>query len=373
MQTVSRFEANLLGLLYYFLGREPAERGLPLVEERVAEPTCLGRGAVRLVQDALAKGCVHLLATRGGWRRERFLRGGKAVEGRLWQRTTPADLGFRFTRHTLEFLIWVTAYRPGDREPRWQPSAKELTPADLLLLYFAHQGLREAADSVGAADLRRRPPLAQHGLCWLAYPEDYAAAPAAARPDFGPWTAGPGAAMLEALQPELEARWVAVEASKARVTDPAAMRALGQSQERVLTALLNAAEAAGRRDLARFLMRAAARVLGPHTHADMWVGALRLGGLRLADRAATYQAAAAFLRQLERLEAWERWARGVGYFDEEYAAAQLWKADWEQAQGGAVCERARAVVRQTDPVRQAGAAPPAAGPNSDPNPGGRPT
>src|SRR5438105_4783117 len=102
MQTVSRFEANLLGLLSYFLGREPAERGLPLAEERVPEPTCLSRTAVRLVQDALAKGCVHLLATRGGWRRERHLRGPKVVAGRLWQRTPPADLGLRFSRHALE-------------------------------------------------------------------------------------------------------------------------------------------------------------------------------------------------------------------------------------------------------------------------------
>jgi len=373
MQTVSRFEANLLRLLYFFLGREPAERGLPLVEERLPEPTCLSRGAVRLAQDALARGCVHLLAARGGWRRERHLRGGAVAEGRLWQRTPPADLALRFSRHSLEFLIRVTAYRPGDKEPAWQPPAGELTPADLLLLYFAHQGLRQGADSLGAPELRRRPPFVQHGLCWMAYPEDYAAAPAAARPDFAPWTAGPGAAMLEALQPELEERWLAVEAGKARLTDPAAMRALGQSQERVLAAFLDALEKAGRRDLARFLVRAAARLLGPHAHAGMWTGGLALGGMRLADRAATYQAALAFVRALDRLEAWERRARGVGYFDEDYAAAQLWKADWELAQGDIVCERARAVARQADPLRQAGAAPPAPGPDANPNPGGRPS
>ena len=34
MQTVTRFEANLLRLLYYFLGREPAETALALVEDR---------------------------------------------------------------------------------------------------------------------------------------------------------------------------------------------------------------------------------------------------------------------------------------------------------------------------------------------------
>lgn len=38
MHSVSRFEANLLTLLHWFLGREPAERGLPLVEARQQPP-----------------------------------------------------------------------------------------------------------------------------------------------------------------------------------------------------------------------------------------------------------------------------------------------------------------------------------------------
>src|ERR1700722_15561674 len=114
MQTISRFEANLLRLLYFFLRREPPERALPLVEQRVDPPPCLKRGAVRLVQDAFAKGCTHLLAQRGGWRDERHLRGERIAAGRLWERTAPPDLGLSFSRHSLEFLIWITACRPGD-------------------------------------------------------------------------------------------------------------------------------------------------------------------------------------------------------------------------------------------------------------------
>src|SRR5262249_34921919 len=114
MQSVSRFEANLLKLLYFFLGREPAEGALPPVEKPLPEPDCLNRPAVRLVQDALAKGCVALAARRGGWRRERHLRGDGVVEGRLWERTPPRELGLRFTRHSLAFLVWVTAHAPKD-------------------------------------------------------------------------------------------------------------------------------------------------------------------------------------------------------------------------------------------------------------------
>jgi hypothetical protein len=370
MQSVSRFEANLLRLLYYFLRREPPERALPLIEARLPPPPCLSRPAVNLVRDALAKGCTHLLAQRGGWRSERHLRGAPSgrqppaagrdgvwvAEGRLWERTAPADLGLSFSAHALGFLVWITAARPGDKEPAWGPPAGDLTPGDLLLLFFAHEGLRHTADGLGAPSLRTRPPFAEHGLCWLAYPEDYAAAGEEFGPDFGPWTAGLGACMLEALQPVLAARWIVVEGSKERIADPQLMRALGRSQERVLTAFLDAVEKAGRLDLARFLLAAAGNLLGPHAHAGMWTGRLHLTGLRVADRVATYQGAAVFLRVMDRLQTWERQARGVGYWDEGYAASQLWKAGWEHYLGDVLHGRAQAIVRQMDPMRQAGPA-----------------
>ncbi len=353
MQTVSRFEANLLRLLYYFLHREPPERALPLLEQRLRPPPCLGRGAVDLVRDALAKGCTFLLAQRGGWRRERHLRGERIAEGRLWERTPPAELGLSFSEHTLEFLVWITAAHPGDKEPAWRPPAEELTIGDLLLLFFAHEGLRTTTDSLGAAALRARQPFAGHGLCWLAYPEDFTVTPEGFTPDFVPWTIGLGACILEALQPMLADRWVAVEGSKERLADPRTMRALGRSQERVLGAFLDAIEQAGRLDLARFLLAAAATLLGPHAHAGMWSGRLHLAGLRVADRVDTYQAAAAFLRCLDRLQTWEQRARGVGYFDEGYQASQLWKSDWERFGGDALQTRAQGIVRQMDPMRQA--------------------
>ncbi|HBI41237.1 MAG TPA: hypothetical protein DDY78_00055 [Planctomycetales bacterium] len=350
MQTVTRFEANLLRLLYYFLGREPAESALALVAERFTPPTCLGRTALRLVQDALAKGCTSLLARRGGWRVERHLLGEHVVTGRLWQRTPPADLTLKFSRHSLEFLIWITSARPGDKEPHWRPAEGELTPGDLLLLYFAHQGLRDSAASLGAADLRRRPPFVRHGLCWLAYPEDFTAATEEFAPDFAPWTNGVGATMLEALQPELAARWIEVEGGKGSIIEWQRMRDLGRSQERVLTAFLDAVEKAGRLDLARFLLRAGHQLLGEHASAAMWVEGMTNAGPRVTERTTTYRSALAFLHQLPRLQSWERRARSVGYFDDGYQAAQLWKADWERYNGDALNDRARTIIRQLDPL-----------------------
>jgi hypothetical protein len=203
------------------------------------------------------------------------------------------------------------------------------------------------------AVLWSRPPFVQHGLCWLAYPEDFTAAPAAAGPNFAPWTNGLGACMLEAMQFDLAARWVEVEGSKERIEVPQVMRALGAAQDRVLTAFLDAVEQAGRLDLARFLLRAGGVLLGPHANAGMWTAGLVMTGQRLADRAAAYAAATTFLRHLERLQTWERRARGVGYFDEGYAASQLWKADWDHHEGNTLVARAQTIIRQLDPMRQA--------------------
>jgi hypothetical protein len=60
---------------------------------------------------------------------------------------------------------------------------------------------------------------------------------------------------------------------------------------------------------------------------------------------------------MDRLQGWERRARSVGYWDEGYQASQLWKDDWERFLGEDQHGRAQAIVRQMDPMRQAGAAP----------------
>jgi hypothetical protein len=351
MQTVTRFEANLLRLLYFFLRQEPPERALPLVENRCDAPPCLSKTTVRLMQEALAKGCTYLLASRGGWRKEAYLRGDRPKTGRLWERTEPADLGLKFSRHTLEFVVWITAQHPG-KDKSWHPPHDDLTPGDRILLFFAYESLRGGAKGLGVDELPQRAPLSQHGLLWLAYPEDYGSTPDRAAPEFAPWTSGVGACMLEALQRDLTDRWIHAEKRKGRISEYDEMRALGRAQERVLTAFLDAVEKAARLDLARFLLRAAAVLLGPDAEPQMWVGGLNHSGQRLADRAAVISHALTFLRHLDRLQRWERQARGVGYFDDGYHAAQLWKADWEQYQGDRLCERAQNIIRRLDPMRQ---------------------
>jgi hypothetical protein len=352
-RVVSRFEARLLRILRFFLRREPAAAAVPLVFGRCPAPHCLGRAAVELIQDTLARGCVGLLARASGWRRGRQLRDGRVAEGRLWQRTRPVDMGLSFSEHTLRFLIWVTAADPADKGSGWpDPPQEEQTAGDLLLLYYAFGALHGTRE--GGPVVRARALFARNPLVRLAYPE-VVFGPAAAPKDldFRPWTAGPPGCILEALQQELAGRWLEAERRKARIADWQEMQAVGRSQERVLAAFLQAVEEAGRLDLARFLLVVLAQSLrAGDAGARRWLGGLTSAGVRLADRQQTYRAALVLPLLAQRLQRWDRQARGVAFFDEGYPASQLWKADWEDWQGDALCRRAAAVLREAEPFAQ---------------------
>jgi hypothetical protein len=345
---VTAFEGKLLRIVRCFVRHVPLDQVLPLVLERNPRPPCLSRACVELVGDSLAKGCLLVLVRAGGWRRDRFLRDSRPRDGRLWERSKPDELGLTFSRHALEFLIWMTAYRPDDAKPQLELPEASLTPADRLLLFLAYDALR---DTEAAAPLRNRPAFARHGLLRLAYPDDFAGSPAEPAPDFAPWTAGLGAAMLEALAPWLTDRWLRVERRKAQIGDWPTLRGLGLEQERVLAAFTDAAEAAGRPDLVRFLLRAAAAVLPAGVTPAAFAGGLQgTGPARLADRIDVQRRALALPRHLESLQRWERRARSVGYLDEGYAASQLWKADWERLGGDELAARAAALVRLVEPL-----------------------
>ena len=51
-----------------------------------------------------------------------------------------------------------------------------------------------------------------------------------------------------------------------------------------------------------------------------------------------------------RMRGWAQEARGVAFFEETYAASQLWKADWERWQGDVLCPRADAIIREIEPL-----------------------
>src|SRR5262249_2169259 len=105
--SVSRFEYNLLRLLKFLLGQAPMDQSIPLIQNKFTRPPCLSRTCVNLVEDTLSKGLTLYLVRSGGWRRERHLRGGKPIEGRVWERIPLEERVLTFSEHTLQFLVWL--------------------------------------------------------------------------------------------------------------------------------------------------------------------------------------------------------------------------------------------------------------------------
>ncbi len=359
--SVSRFEANLIRILRFFLKQVPAEQALRLVNDKLDRPKCLSAGAIHLVRDSLSKGCVLYLVRAGAWKRDRYLRGDEPKFGRLWERSPIDRLALEFSPTALDFLIWVTANRPKDDRPTWTCDEKNQTVADRLLIFLAYEALR--IDPELAAALRTSPAFAGNCLIWLAHPNDFAAEANRAVPPFDPWLAEPGSFVLEALQPVLEQRWLEIERAKGQIGDWAKLNHEGRVQGRVLDALTQAVDAAGRRDLVRFLLAVMRRLLaGRDLSSSFWTGGLQgAGPARLAERLETQRNALAVLRQAGRLREWEQAARQVGYLDEGYAASKFWLSEWAQGPRvpddrepltfSAVVDEAERVLQQVEPLR----------------------
>ncbi|OJH42791.1 hypothetical protein [Cystobacter ferrugineus] len=320
MMSVSPSEHALLSLARAIVdsGQYASVEDLLLTRREV--PPKLGPRALHVLRDLLAKGVVLALVRRGGWRRQRHLHDGQGVEGRLWQRHAAPPL--HFSSACVRTLQWLTSQPLGrlDREPL--EVVEPLTLADELFLYLCCHLVAgtPCGPSVGAQ------PLFRHSaLCRLGFPELLGAPPPGFNASaFTPLLVDKGL-VLEALQADLARRWLRIEESKRRVSEPADMVALGSAQEAVLSAFLEALEAARRRDLAGFLLEAGRGLVG--RPATLWVEGLSpLASLRA--RAEASRAAGAWLRSLARLARWDSEHRAVRFFDDDYDAAQFLLSQW---------------------------------------------
>jgi hypothetical protein len=347
---VSKFEADLIRVLRFCLGRFPAEDGYKLLRQPHARPSCLSRNAVELVKDSLAKACVLYLVRAGGWRNDRYLRAGTPSPGRAWDRTPLDERTLTFSSHVVEFLIWATAEKVHDTRATWDAPAAELTAGDELFFWLAYDACR--VDPEVAAALRKKEAFRSNRFAWISAAGDLADDAEATPPDFASLFVGERAVVLECLQPLLTQRWLRSERAKGQITDWRRMREQGRAEAAGLSAFLAAADAAGRPDLARFVLAANAALFYSELTAAFWTSGLTgPGPARLADRLDTQRAALALPRQMAVLAGWQEKYRAVGYFDDGYAASQLWKQDWEAAGGDRVTARARAAVDAIEPLR----------------------
>lgn len=349
---VPRFEYNLLRILRFLLGYAPAEQVESFLNARLQPmPPCLSAVCVQLARETLAKGLVRRLVHLGGWRRAKFLRNSHPTEARIWERIPLEERRLEFSPDPLAFTVWLTAVKLGDPDLPWDANTETPTAGDELFFAVAYENLRQYPDWMERLSGKRA--FRRNALCWLLFPGDFVGSDEPAPPDFTPWFTPPRSAFLECLEPMLAQQWVQSERDKGRIEDWRRMRQQGRAETAMLSAFLQAAESARRPDLARFLLRALAELLRtPDLGRENWTGGLRdFRPQRLADRLDTERVAFAFLQQAEVFQRWDRQARSVGYFDEEYATSQMWKLDWEALDGDRTVSEAQRLLATLDPLR----------------------
>jgi hypothetical protein len=203
-----------------------------------------------------------------------------------------------------------------------------MTIGDQVMVYLA---LDAAAGTPAQAAIAAQPFVRAAPLAWLGFADQLGGAEV---PALDCLCADAGALVVEALAGELARRWRAVELSKRAIAAPDVLIALGAAQDAVLGGFMAACDRHGRRDLAGFVIDAAAPLLA---RGIAPVPARLHATATLANRAAARLAAGALLRGVSRWAAWDQAHRGVRFLDDDYPATQLLLARFEaiQAAGAA--------------------------------------
>lgn len=321
---VNRAEYNLLQISAAILEDSPLSPNIQALIVNKGEPLdCLSPVAVRLLQDQISKGVVRFFARRG-WRKEPFLRDEEIARGSVWQRTPPNQLGLAFGEGSIRFLLDLSA-----KNLTGIVGWRRIPPLTLGDRVFILLCVRAINSSIKGMKPWTAKAVVNDGLFALLYP-DRIADSAEPQPNFEPWVEGAGGALLECLQDDLAERWIELEQSKEAMVLKDQMLQLGTAQRTAADALLDLADRKQRWDLCRFLLQTIDRVVARSSSTRQWIGRLNMGSVRLSDRSDTYAAATCLLHLFRQLEKWNATSQGIGYFDENYQQAQLWKSYWEQ-------------------------------------------
>jgi hypothetical protein len=330
---VAASESDLVVLARALIASNPTEACSMMYRTR-ALPPAISVACEELLGDALAQ-VWPALWRRGGIEPAASASGGGEIRrGRMWQRRAPEGLGFSVA--TLRLLRWLlaTPLAVSSATPRTVLQVSDdrapvaMTVGDQVMVYLA---LDAATGTPAQAAIAAQPLVRAAPLAWLGFADLFGTAPV---PSLDGLCAGAGALVVEALAGELARRWRAVELSKRAIAVPEVLIAIGAAQDAVLGGFMAACDRHGRRDLAVFVIDAAAplvaRGIAP-------VPARLQATATLARRAAARVAAGALLRGVTRWAVWDQAHRGVRFLDDDYAATQLLLARFEaiQAAGAA--------------------------------------
>lgn len=311
---VAASEADMITIARALVGGPAAQEDIwALLAAPRKMPLKIGPTCEALLEDTLRHVWVAIWQ-RGGVRPDAAVKGGSVARGRLWERHTPVELPF--SSASVELLRWLAgAAFAAPASTIAELPARPLTVGDQVLVYLT---LDAAKQTPAAKVIAKQPFVRGAALAWLGFPAAFAGV--TPTPAFDSLVQGVGAIVVECLRPELGRRWHAGELAKRALTDPEALIALGATQDAVLEGFMNAAAAKGRRDLASFVIDAAAPLLAKNLGPQP---STLDAGSTLAARARARLAAGALARAVVRWADWDQQHRGVRFIDDDYAAAQL--------------------------------------------------
>jgi hypothetical protein len=312
--SVTRAEAYLLTIARVAVGVVPPMDAMRLLVTSVTPPLKLGPTARAALSDTLARGSVLSLARQGGWLREGPLR--------LWERHSAPPLSF--TGNTVRLFNWVLTTPLAEADAGPLLFKGPITVAEDFLIAMLIDRLRgSGCDALLARQLsiRKLPltSLAHAGLMARELALDEL-------PTFEVPTLAP---FIEGLRTLLSRSWLAAERSKRDLTAPDMLSRMGRAQADVLEAFFTAIDEAGRRDLATFLIDAAASWLAADRTADELTRSMSADA-PLRERTDARRRSAAMLRSLGRLREWDQEHRNVRFIDDTYELAQRLVVDWER-------------------------------------------
>jgi len=298
---VAASESDLILLARALIAPHPVEVRAMIWRMR-AMPPAISTACAALLGDALS----HVWPAL--WRR-----GGRS-RGRFWERHAP--VGLTFSGATLELLRGLVSVRGSSQAA----PPRSLTLGDQIMVYFA---LDATHGTPAGTRLAAEPVVRAAPLAWLGFADVLGDATGV---EFDGLCGGAGALVVEALGDDLARRWQTVELHKRASVAPDALIALGAAQDATLRGFMAACDRHARRDLAGFVIDAAAPLL----QRGVSPMPVRLDPAATLGRRATARVAAgALLRAVMTWAVWDQAHRGVRFIDDDYAAAQALLARFE--------------------------------------------
>ncbi len=330
---VTRAEANLLTVARVAVGVVPAMDAMRLLVTSVNPPLKLGPTARAALADTLSRGSVLSLARQGGWLAE--------GQARLWQRTAAPPL--TFTGNTVRLFSWLLSSPLAEADAAPLIFKGPLTAAEDFLVALLIDRLRGTGCDAALAQqlsLRKLPLTSLAHAAVMSREVAFDELPDFDVPVLAPW--------VEGLRSLLARSWVSAERAKRDVSAPDQLTRIGLAQGGVLERFLDACHAAGRHDLATFLVDAATSWVTPERTADEFTRSMSMDA-PLRERTEARRRAAAMLRALGTLRQWDQEHRAVRFIDDGYELAQRLVADWERF-GERGFSKAAALVTELDAI-----------------------